>query len=160
MDPSPPNPRLSRMDSASRAQALLEQAIGPGARFRDDQLEAIFALVDGRARVLVVQRTGWGKSVVYFLATALLRERGTGPTILISPLLALMRDQVRMAKRLGVRAETLNSSNTARWDEIEDALEADHIDVLLVSPERLANERFRTQTLARIPREARHVRRR
>jgi ATP-dependent DNA helicase RecQ len=136
-----------------RAQQLLQQALGKGTKFRDGQLEAILALVDDRARVLVVQRTGWGKSVVYFLATALLRERGRGPTILISPLLALMRDQVRMAQRLGVRAETMNSENEAHWPEIEEALEADEIDVLLVSPERLANEHFRTQTLARIPRE-------
>jgi ATP-dependent DNA helicase RecQ len=138
---------------AHRPQQLLEQALGEGAKFREGQLEAILALVDDGARVLVVQRTGWGKSVVYFLATALLRERGRGPTILISPLLALMRDQIRMAQRLGVRAETMNSQNEADWQEIEDALEADEIDVLLVSPERLANEHFRTQTLARIQRE-------
>jgi ATP-dependent DNA helicase RecQ len=136
-----------------RPQQLVEQALGEGATFRAGQLEAILALVDDGARVLVVQRTGWGKSVVYFLATALLRERGRGPTILISPLLALMRDQIRMAQRLGVRAETMNSENEADWPAIEDALEADEIDVLLVSPERLANEHFRTQTLSRIPRE-------
>jgi ATP-dependent DNA helicase RecQ len=141
------------MDSAARAQELLEQAFGRGAKFRAHQLDAILALVDDRARVLVVQRTGWGKSVVYFIATALLREQGRGPTILISPLLALMRDQVRMAERLDVRADTMNSQNEARWSEIEDALEADELDVLLVSPERLANERFTTETLARIPRE-------
>lgn len=140
------------MATAEGAQVLLEQAFGAGSSFRAGQLEAILALVDDRARVLVVQRTGWGKSVVYFLATTLLRARGLGPTILISPLLALMRDQVRLAARLGVRAETLNSQNEARWEEIEGALAADAVDVLLVSPERLANERFRTQTLARIPR--------
>ncbi|HEY4895208.1 MAG TPA: RecQ family ATP-dependent DNA helicase [Solirubrobacteraceae bacterium] len=141
------------MDSATRAQELLEQAFGDRAEFRDDQLDAILALVDDRARVLLVQRTGWGKSVVYFLATALLRRQGGGPTILISPLLALMRDQVRMADRLGVRADTMNSQNQDRWSEIEDALQADEVDVLLVSPERLANEHFRTKTLASIPRE-------
>jgi ATP-dependent DNA helicase RecQ len=141
------------MDSAARAQELLEQVLGKKAEFRAGQLEAILALVDDGARVLVVQRTGWGKSVVYFLATALLRERGRGPTILISPLLALMRDQIRMANRLGVRAETMNSQNEAQWLQIEGALEADKIDVLLVSPERLANEHFRTETLSRIPRE-------
>ncbi len=142
------------MDSTTtRAEGLLGQAFGEGAKFRTHQLDAILALVDGRSRVLVVQRTGWGKSVVYFIATALLREQGRGPTILISPLLALMRDQVRMAERLDVRADTMNSQNEARWPEIEDALEADELDVLLVSPERLANERFRTETLARVPRE-------
>jgi ATP-dependent DNA helicase RecQ len=139
------------MDSAERAQELLQVAFGEDAKFRPDQLRAIIALVDDGSRVLVVQRTGWGKSVVYFLATALLREKQRGPTILISPLLALMRDQVRMATRLGVRAETLNSENPDRWEEIEQALQADEIDVLLVSPERLANERFRGETLAKIP---------
>jgi ATP-dependent DNA helicase RecQ len=138
------------MDSTTRAKDLLEQEFGQGTPFRQGQLEAILALVDDRRRVLVVQRTGWGKSVVYFLATALLRQQGLGPTVLISPLLALMRDQVRMASRFGVRAETLNSKNEDRWSEIDTALEADAIDILLVSPERLANERFRTQTLAKI----------
>jgi ATP-dependent DNA helicase RecQ len=140
------------MSTAERAQELLVQAFGPEASFHAGQLEAIVALVEQRARVLVVQRTGWGKSVVYFLATALLREQGLGPTILISPLLALMRDQKRLANRLGVRAETLNSQNTPDWKEIEQALEQDRVDVLLVSPERLANEHFRTETLSRIDR--------
>jgi ATP-dependent DNA helicase RecQ len=140
------------METAERAQQLLEQAFGAAAAFRPGQLEAVLALVEQHARVLVVQRTGWGKSVVYFIATALLREQGLGPTILISPLLALMRDQLRLASRLGVQAETLNSQNEASWGEIEIALEADTVDVLLVSPERLANERFRKETLAKVPR--------
>jgi ATP-dependent DNA helicase RecQ len=147
-----PTRSYNLMHSAARAEDLLKQAFGREVPFRPGQLEAILALVDDRTRVLVVQRTGWGKSVVYFLATALLREQGLGPTVLISPLLALMRDQIRLAKRLGVRAETLNSKNEDCWPEIETALEADVVDVLLVSPERLANERFRTRTLARIPR--------
>jgi ATP-dependent DNA helicase RecQ len=138
--------------AADDARALLERAFGAGSPFRPGQLEAILALAQDRARVLVVQRTGWGKSVVYFLTTALLRAQGLGPTILISPLLALMRDQIRLADRLGVRAETLNSQNETSWGEIEEALALDAIDVLLVSPERLANERFRTRTLAQIPR--------
>ena len=138
------------MDTVTRAHELLREALGEAATFRDNQLEAILALVEERRRVFVVQRTGWGKSVVYFLATALLRERGAGPTILISPLLALMRDQVRMGERLGVHAETVNSQNETEWDRIEDALEADELDILLVSPERLAAERFRSRTLAKV----------
>jgi ATP-dependent DNA helicase RecQ len=140
-------------ESAARAQELLEEVLPDGSTFHEGQLEAILALVDDRARVLVVQRTGWGKSVVYFFATALLRERGFGPTILISPLLSLMRDQVRMAERLDVRAATLHSKNEGDWPEIEQQLAADALDVLLVSPERLANDHFRTDTLKAIPRE-------
>ncbi len=138
--------------TAERAHELLRAALGKDAEFRPGQLDAILALVDDRERVLVVEPTGWGKSIVYLIATALLRERGQGPTILISPLLALMRDQLRMAELLGVRAGTLNSSNTADWQEVEQALAADELDILLVSPERLANEHFRTHTLRSIPR--------
>src|ERR1700710_1186068 len=133
-----------------RALALLQQALGPDAEFRDGQLEAILALVDERRRVLVVERTGWGKSVVYFIATKLLREGGAGPTILISPLLALMRDQVRMAHPLGVRAASIESSNTSEWRTIERALADDEVDLLLISPERLANDRFRAKTVPAI----------
>src|SRR5215210_8737209 len=100
-------------ETAVRAQALLEEALYAGARFREGQLEAVLALVDDRRRALVVERTGWGKSVVYFLATRLLRDGGAGPTLLISPLLSLMRDQMRMAARLGVTAGTINSTNQA-----------------------------------------------
>ena len=95
----------------------------------------------------MVQRTGWGKSLVYFLATRVLRDRGSGPTLLISPLLSLMRDQVLMAERIGVQAKTMNFANVDEWHEIEAALRADEVDLLLVSPERLGNERFREQTL-------------
>jgi len=98
----------------------------------------------------VVQRTGWGKSAVYFVATALLRERGTGPTLIVSPLLALMRDQVAAASRAGVRAVTMNSSNAHEWDEVGRALADDAVDVLLVSPERLNNPRFRAELLPRL----------
>ena len=105
------------------------------------------AAVDERSRVLVVQRTGWGKSLVYFLATRILRDRGSGPTLLVSPLLSLMRDQLLMAGRLGVRARTINSANVEEWDEIDRALRANDVDLLLVSPERLGNERFRARTL-------------
>jgi ATP-dependent DNA helicase RecQ len=130
-----------------RCEALLRQALGEDAGFREGQLEAIVAAVDDRARVLVVQRTGWGKSLVYFLATRILRDRGSGPTLLISPLLSLMRDQLLMASRIGVRARTINSANIDEWDDIERALRANEVDLLLVSPERLGNERFRARTL-------------
>ncbi|MCW2927735.1 MAG: ATP-dependent helicase, RecQ-like protein [Thermoleophilia bacterium] len=129
-------------DIAARARELLRGSLGPDADFRDGQLEAIEALVDRRAHLLVVQRTGWGKSSVYFLTTRLLRERGAGPTILISPLLALMRDQVRAAERLGVRAARIDSTNTDEWGEIIERLNADELDLLLVSPERLASAQF------------------
>jgi ATP-dependent DNA helicase RecQ len=130
-----------------QCQSLLEQALGAQARFREGQLEAIVATVDDRARVLVVQRTGWGKSLVYFLATRLLRDGGSGPTLLISPLLSLMRDQLLMAGRLGIQARTINSANFEEWDDVERALRADKVDLLLISPERLGNERFRERTL-------------
>ncbi len=115
--------------------------------FHDGQLEAIRALVDDHSRALVVQRTGWGKSAVYFIATLLLRRRGAGPTLLVSPLLALMRDQVAAAARAGVRAVAINSSNPHEWDETRAKLAADEVDVLLVSPERLNNPRFRDEQL-------------
>ncbi|MGB7820254.1 MAG: RecQ family ATP-dependent DNA helicase [Ornithinibacter sp.] len=115
--------------------------------FRDGQLEAVTALVADRARVLVVQRTGWGKSAVYFVATALRRAEGAGPTVIISPLLALMRDQIAAAERAGIRAVTMNSANAQDWDEVREALAADAVDVLLVSPERLNNPRFREEQL-------------
>jgi ATP-dependent DNA helicase RecQ len=121
--------------------------LGPTAEFRDGQLEAIRAVVEDRRRVLVVQRTGWGKSIVYFIATRLLRDRGAGLTLIVSPLLALMRDQIRMAEILGIRALTINSSNNDDWQAIEDKLRAGECDLLLVSPERLANQRFHEQTL-------------
>lgn len=116
-------------------------------QFRDGQLEAIDALVTGRRRALVVQRTGWGKSAVYFVTTGLRRAQGAGPTLLVSPLLALMRDQVAAASRAGIRATTMNSANAHEWDEVRAALEADAVDLLLVSPERLNNPRFRDELL-------------
>ncbi|MEP1122291.1 MAG: RecQ family ATP-dependent DNA helicase [Ilumatobacter sp.] len=121
--------------------ALRELTGRDDAAFRDHQREAVEALVD-RQRVLVVQRTGWGKSAVYFLATYLLREQGMGPTLLISPLLALMRNQIEAATRLGLRCMTVNSSSATTVDELADALNADSLDLILVSPERLANPEF------------------
>ena len=138
----------NRRGLENEALALLRRLTGdPVAEFRSDQLEAILALAGERGRVLLVQRTGWGKSAVYFIATRLLRDRGLGPTLLVSPLLALMRNQIEAAERLGVRALTINSSNRDEWGEIEAQIEADEVDVLLISPERLANQQFRNEVL-------------
>ena len=130
------------------AVASLRALVGrDDADFHSGQYEAIAALVDEQRRALVVQRTGWGKSAVYFVATMLLRQRGAGPTILVSPLLALMRDQVAAAERAGVRAVTINSANRHEWDDVAARLREDSVDVLLVSPERLNNPDFRDQHL-------------
>jgi ATP-dependent DNA helicase RecQ len=132
----------------AEADAVLRRLVGHAdAGFRDGQWEAVEALVARRQRVLVVQRTGWGKSAVYFVATALRRARGAGPTLIVSPLLALMRDQVAAAERAGVRAVTMNSSNADEWGAVAAALSTDQVDVLLVSPERLNNPRFRIEQL-------------
>ena len=136
---------------SSRARELLRLGTGiPTAEFREGQEEAIRHIIENRGRLLLVRKTGWGKSNVYFIATKLLREAGAGPALLVSPLLALMRNQVLQAERAGVRAETINSENTDDWDEIEDRIRNNETDILLVSPERLANERFRENVLARI----------
>ena len=136
------------MTSRADAEQLLQKLTGdPDAAFRDGQWEAIAQLVDGRGRVLVVQRTGWGKSAVYFVATRLLRDAGAGPTILVSPLLALMRNQIQAAERAGVRAETINSENRDDWAAIEQRVRAGEVDLLLISPERLNNPRFRRDVL-------------
>src|SRR4051812_33286082 len=131
----------------STADELLRALAGPDARFREHQREAIEDLVVGRRRVLCVQRTGWGKSAVYFIATAMLRAQGEGPTLLISPLLALMRNQIEAAERLGLRAHTVNSTNRDDWDVVRDLIERDEVDLLLISPERLNNRRFRETML-------------
>lgn len=135
----------------NRALELLRLGTGnPAATFRDGQEDAIRHVVDGRGRLLVVQKTGWGKSSVYFIAGKLLREEGSGPAILISPLLALMRNQIAAAERMGVRAATINSENEEDWDAIEAALTEDKVDILLVHPKRLLNERFNERVLSRI----------
>jgi ATP-dependent DNA helicase RecQ len=135
----------------TRALELLRLGTqAPAATFRDGQEEAIQHVVDGLGRLLVVQRTGWGKSSVYFIATKMLREQGMGPTILISPLLALMRNQIAAAARMGVRAVTINSENRDDWQAVEAALARNEVDILLISPERLANEHFRAEVLAPI----------
>ncbi|MDN5685527.1 MAG: DEAD/DEAH box helicase [Brachybacterium sp.] len=133
------------------AQEALRALTGRAdADFHEGQFEAISALVEQRRRVLVVQRTGWGKSAVYFLAALLQRRRGAGPALIISPLIALMRDQVAAARRAGVRAEAISSANPTQWADIEQALDDDELDVLLVSPERLVNPRFRADQLPRL----------
>ena len=138
----------SSSELANEALGLLRRLTGdPASAFRSDQLEAIVALAGERGRVLLVQRTGWGKSAVYFIATRMLRDRGLGPTLLVSPLLALMRNQIEAAERLGVCALTINSSNRDEWAGVEERIEADKVDVLLISPERLANQRFRDEVL-------------
>ena len=137
-----------------QAQAILEQLAGPHATLRDDQWAAIEALVVHRRRALVVQRTGWGKSAVYFIAAKLLRADGHGPTVIVSPLLALMRNQVAAAERAGVRAATINSSNVAEWEDIHRRVQRGELDVLLVSPERLNNPGFRDAVLPALGRDA------
>ncbi|MBM0226870.1 ATP-dependent DNA helicase RecQ, partial [Micromonospora sp. ATA51] len=135
-----------------RAEAVLRRLAGEHARLREDQWRAIEALVVDRRRVLCVQRTGWGKSAVYFVATALLRERpdAAGPTVIVSPLLALMRNQVESAARAGIRARTINSANLDEWDEITGEIHAGAVDVLLISPERLNNPDFRDTVLPKL----------
>ena len=103
-----------------------------------------------QSRVLVVQKTGWGKSAVYFVATALMRGLGAGPTVIISPLLALMRNQIEAAERAGIRAATINSTNLEDWSAIRAQVDAGEIDVLLVSPERLNNPTFRDEVLPQL----------
>ena len=158
-DPAPASPIRERAESVLRALVGRENAA-----LREDQWRAIEALVVGRRRALVVQRTGWGKSAVYLVATVLLREgwgpradgapapspgsrAGAGASVIISPLLALMRDQVAAARRAGINAVTINSANAAQWDEIEAQVRAGDVDVLLVSPERLNNPVFRDEVL-------------
>ncbi|MEU9884610.1 DEAD/DEAH box helicase [Sphaerisporangium sp. NPDC051011] len=141
-----------RDESGLRAEAeqRLRSLAGDGARLRDDQWSAIRALVVERRRALVVQRTGWGKSAVYFIATALLRARGAGPTVIVSPLLALMRNQIAAAARAGVHAATINSANADEWHLIHAEVERGEVDVLLVSPERLNNPDFRDLVLPKL----------
>ena len=154
----------------NQALSLLKTALNnPNANFRDGQWEAISELLENNSRLLVVQRTGWGKSLVYFIATRLLRDhavprfqrdravpakadRGSGVTLLISPLLALMRNQIAAAARIGVKAATINSSNKQQWQEVEEQLQTNQVDILLISPERLANQDFLENILLPISR--------
>ncbi|PSR61762.1 recombinase RecQ [Nocardia sp. MDA0666] len=146
--------RVTTTELRESAESLLRELAGPGARLREDQWTAIEALVVQRRRALVVQRTGWGKSAVYFIAARLLRSQGRGPTVIVSPLLALMRNQVAAARRAGVIAETINSGNVTEWDEIHQRVAAGEVDVLLVSPERLNNPDFRDSVLPKLAADA------
>src|SRR4051795_9130357 len=124
-------------DVRAQAEHHLRALVGrDDATLYDDQWAAIAALVLDKRRALVVQRTGWGKSAVYFVATALLREQGAGPTVIISPLLALMRNQIEAAERAGIHAVTINSANAEQWRTVYAQVRAGEVDVLLVSPER------------------------
>ncbi|ACZ30336.1 ATP-dependent DNA helicase, RecQ family [Xylanimonas cellulosilytica DSM 15894] len=137
------------------AEAALRSLVGrDDAVLREDQWRAIEALAAFRRRALVVQRTGWGKSAVYFVATSLLRARGAGPTVIISPLLALMRDQIAAAARAGIRAVTINSANVTEWESVHAQIAAGEVDVLLCSPERLNNPGFRDEVLPRLAADA------
>ncbi|MGW1562847.1 RecQ family ATP-dependent DNA helicase [Streptomyces sp. NPDC002144] len=143
----------SNAELRAAADAVLARLVGDttgAARLREDQWRAIEALVADRRRALVVQRTGWGKSAVYFVATSLLRAMGSGPTVIVSPLLALMRNQVEAAARARIHARTINSSNTEEWETVQDEIAAGEVDVLLVSPERLNNPDFRDQVLPKL----------
>jgi ATP-dependent DNA helicase RecQ len=147
VSPRPYDPDVMN-DFDATALAMLRTLTGnPDAEFRDGQLEAIQAVGRDHSRALVVQRTGWGKSAVYFIATRILRDQGLGPTVIVSPLLALMRNQLEMADRLGLNAHTINSTNRDDWDPIFAQIHAGEIDLLLISPERLNNPEFRSDVL-------------
>ncbi|MFC1419863.1 RecQ family ATP-dependent DNA helicase [Streptacidiphilus cavernicola] len=148
--PSPADHDADRAAVRERADAVLRELAGGDARLREDQWRAIEALVIDHRRALVVQRTGWGKSAVYFVATALLRAAGAGPTVIVSPLLALMRNQIDAAARAGITARTINSANADEWETVQQEVAAGAVDVLLVSPERLNNPDFRDQVLPRL----------
>ena len=134
-------------DASVALQAVLTAMAGPDAMPRPGQVDAVAALLSGAQRVLVVQATGWGKSAVYWAATLARRDAGAGPTIVVSPLLALMRDQVAAAESIGIQAATVNSSNKTEWDAVFERLDRDEIDVLLVSPERLSHPQFQERAM-------------
>jgi len=139
------------MELKSQSLKYLRQALDdPSATFRDGQWEAIRDIVSKQKTLLLVRRTGWGKSMVYFIATRLLRDHRRGPTLLVSPLLALMRNQIQAAERLGLTARTINSTNKKKWDEVEQQLRNGEVDLLLISPERLSNTKFRQNILSNI----------
>ena len=118
-----------------QALELLRQAIGePSSEFREGQWEAIESIINHRKKLLVVQRTGWGKSLVYFIATRILRDQGAGVTLIVSPLLALMRNQIAAAERLGIKAISINSTNRDDWPQLTQQIRddgADEVDVMV-----------------------------
>ena len=147
----PTAPTTNATTVRDRAEAHLRALVGRvDVVLYDDQWAAISALAVDKRRSLVVQRTGWGKSAVYFVATLLLREQGAGPTVIVSPLLALMRNQIAAAERAGIRAVTINSTNMEQWEPVHDQIRAGEVDVLLVSPERLNNPGFRDEVLPKL----------
>ena len=141
---------MAKVDAARALELLRRGSAQPGATFRDGQEEAIGHVVAGHGRLLVVQKTGWGKSFVYFIATKLLREAGGGPALLVSPLLSLMRNQIGAAERMGVRAATINSTNPTEWAAVAQEVARGNVDILLISPERLGNEEFQRTVLGPI----------
>src|SRR5580693_8407224 len=149
-DTDRPVPERNDQGLRDEAERHLRALAGDHATLREDQWTAISALVADKRRALVVQRTGWGKSAVYFVATALLRAAGAGPTVIVSPLLALMRNQIDSAARAGITARTINSANADEWETVQAEVAAGAVDVLLVSPERLNNPDFRDQVLPRL----------
>ncbi len=146
--------QADKQEMRAEAEGHLRALAGDSARLREDQWTAIRALVADHRRALVVQRTGWGKSAVYFVATALLRARGSGPTVIVSPLLALMRNQVEAAGRAGIHARTINSANLDEWEQVHAEIRDGAVDVLLVSPERLNNPGFRDNVLPQLTKTA------
>src|ERR1700721_3595286 len=153
-DTDRPAPEQNDQGLRDEPERHLRALAGAHARLRDDQWTAISALVAARRRALVVQRTGWGKSAVYFVATALLRARGAGPTVIVSPLLALRRNQGEAAARARIHARTINSANLEEWEQVHAEIRDGAVDVLLVSPERLNNPGFRDNVLPRPPQTA------
>ena len=151
MDPNHPVDTTPRAQALrARAESHLRAIAGEGTVLRPEQWEAIWALVGERRRALVVQRTGFGKSAIYFVATALLRSEGAGPTLIISPLLSLMRNQIEAAERSGLHAVTVNSTNTEQWEEIYGLINDGSVDLLLLSPERLNNPGFRDNVMPQL----------
>ena len=126
--------------SDSRTQDLLRSVFGH-AGFRPHQEDIVSQIVEG-SDALVIMPTGGGKSLCYQLPS-LVRD---GVGIIVSPLIALMHDQVMALRQLGVRAEYLNSSlATDEARRVENALLAGELDLLYVAPERLMTERFLAQ---------------
>lgn len=120
----------------SKAYEILKCLYGPTAEFRDGQYEAIEATLTNK-RSLVVQRTGWGKSLVYFICTKILRERKAGVTLVISPLLALMDNQIEAAQKVNLKCDVLNSTVKERKSEIIQNLVDGTLDLVLITPETL-----------------------